>query len=100
MPLLHLLVSAIPFEVRTTGAQPRDPSGRPSGPGSACGRRDRVKRGLLGRLAAYLIPGFRRRRVSADDLRSAEFRTSTQGLGVRFTDRIRDTFRFKWLKRL
>ena|GEM_PF-912825 len=99
MPFLGPLVSAIPIEVRARGAQPGDPSGWASGPGSPRGRRDRVKRGLLGRLAAYLIPGFRRRRVSADDLRSAEFRTSTQGLGVRFTDRIRDTFRFKWLKR-
>jgi len=36
---------------------------------------------------------------TADDFQKAEFKTSTQRLGVRFTDKIRDIFRFKWLKR-
>ena len=87
MSLLRPLISAIAIEVRRT--EPRLP----------CAQRDSAKQGLLGRLAAHLIPGLRRRRVSADDLRSAEFRTSTQHMGVRFTDRIRDTFRFRWLRR-
>ena len=34
----------------------------------------------------------------ADDLKRADFPTSTQRLGIRFTERIRDAFRFKWLK--
>jgi hypothetical protein len=55
---------------------------------------------ILGRLAACLIPGFRRRGITTDALRTAEFRTSTQRLGVRFTDRIRDAFRFRWLKKV
>ena len=33
------------------------------------------------------------------DLQRAEFKTSTQRLGIRFTERIRDVFRFKWLKK-
>lgn len=38
-------------------------------------------------------------RITSDDLAKAEFKTSTQRLGVRFTDRIRGVFRFKWVKR-
>ena len=34
-----------------------------------------------------------------DDLMRAEFKTSTQRLGIRFTERIRDVFRFRWLRR-
>ena len=33
------------------------------------------------------------------DLQQAEFKTSTQRLGIRFTEKIRDVFRFKWLKK-
>jgi predicted dienelactone hydrolase len=33
------------------------------------------------------------------DLQQAEFKTSTQRLGIRFTERIRDVFRFRWLKK-
>jgi len=36
---------------------------------------------------------------TAADLQRAEFKTSTQRLGVRFTDRIRDIFRLRWLKK-
>ena len=32
------------------------------------------------------------------DLQRAEFKTSTQRLGIRFTERIRGVFRFRWLK--
>jgi hypothetical protein len=34
-----------------------------------------------------------------EDLKRAEFGTSTQKIGVRFTERIRDVFRFEWLKK-
>ncbi len=34
---------------------------------------------------------------SAEDFKRAEFKTSTQRLGVSFTEKIRDIFRFKWL---
>ncbi len=33
------------------------------------------------------------------DLQRAEFKTSTQRLGLRFTERIRQVFRLKWLKK-
>lgn len=33
------------------------------------------------------------------DLQAADFKTSTQRLGVRFTDKIRNIFRFRWIKR-
>ena len=57
-----------------------------------------VKRGILARIAAWLLASRPPRKVKTRDLAKAEFKTSTQRLGVRFTDRIRDTFRFKWLK--
>jgi hypothetical protein len=34
-----------------------------------------------------------------DDLRRADFGTSTQRLGIRFSEKIRDVFRFKWLRK-
>jgi len=33
------------------------------------------------------------------DLQRIEFKTSTQRLGLRFTERIRQVFRLKWLKK-
>jgi hypothetical protein len=33
------------------------------------------------------------------ELQRAEFKTSTQRLGIRFTKRIRDVFRFKWIRK-
>ncbi len=36
---------------------------------------------------------------TTDDLSRAEFKTSTQRLGVQFTEKIRNVFRFKWIKR-
>ena len=57
------------------------------------------KRGFTGRVAGWLVAGLRRPKIRAVDLAKAEFKTSTQRLGVRFTDRIRDVFRFRWLRR-
>jgi hypothetical protein len=37
---------------------------------------------------------------TAEDLHRAELKASTQRLGVRFSERIRDVFRFRWLKKL
>ena len=36
---------------------------------------------------------------TTEDLQHAAFKTSTQHLGIRFTERIRDVFRFRWLRR-
>jgi hypothetical protein len=33
------------------------------------------------------------------DLKQADFKTSTQQMGIRFTEKIRDAFRFRWLKK-
>jgi len=33
------------------------------------------------------------------DLHQADFKTSTQRMGIRFTERIRDVFRFRWLRK-
>jgi hypothetical protein len=57
---------------------------------------------VLGFLAGLLatIFGTRTAKPSVEDLKRAEFTTSTQRLGIRFTSRIRDVFRFKWLKKM
>ncbi|MBP8303754.1 MAG: hypothetical protein KBE04_06485 [Phycisphaerae bacterium] len=57
------------------------------------------RRGYRGWVAGWLLAGLRRPRVRATDLAQAEFKTSTQRLGVRFTDRVRDVFRFRWIRR-
>ncbi len=56
---------------------------------------------VLGFLAGLMttVFGTKTPKPSVEDLKRAEFATSTQRLGVRFTDRIRDVFRFKWLKK-
>ena len=56
---------------------------------------------VLGFLAGLLatVFGTKSTKPSVEDLKRAEFTTSTQRLGIRFTDRIRDVFRFKWLKK-
>jgi hypothetical protein len=38
-------------------------------------------------------------KITPDDLRKHDYPISTQKMGIRFTERIRDTFRFRWLKR-
>jgi hypothetical protein len=38
-------------------------------------------------------------KTSVDDIKRADFKTSTQRMGVRFTDRIRNVFRNRWLKK-
>jgi len=56
---------------------------------------------FIGATAAWLLSLFRKAtaKPTAEDLSKAEFKTSTQGMGVRFSERIRDVFRFKWIKR-
>jgi hypothetical protein len=52
-------------------------------------------------LAAGLLSIFGRRKIkhTQDDLRKAEFQTSTQRLGIRFNEKIRDVFRFRWIRK-
>ena len=59
------------------------------------------KRTLLGLLAGGLLSIFGKSpaKPTVEDFKKAEFKTSTQRLGISFTERIRRVFRFKWLKR-
>jgi len=55
---------------------------------------------VLGLLAGgiLLILGRSAGKPTVEDLKRAEFKTSTLRLGLRFTERIREVFRFKWLR--
>jgi len=59
------------------------------------------KSSFLGLLAAGLssLFGTSPKKPDVDDLRRADFGTSTQRLGIRFSEKIRDVFRLKWLKK-
>jgi hypothetical protein len=56
---------------------------------------------FFGSLAGRILSIFGRppTRPTAGDLRRMEFKTSTQRLGVRFTEKIRQIFRFRWLRK-
>ena len=56
---------------------------------------------FIGSLAAGLLSIFGKSpaKPTPADLHHAEFKTSTQRLGIRFTERIRDVFRFRWLRK-
>ena len=60
-----------------------------------------AKHSLLGALAglASMLPR-RRHRPTGSDLSRADFKTSTQRLGVRYTEKIRRVFRLRWIKRI
>jgi hypothetical protein len=61
----------------------------------------RQKNTIIGFIAAGLasVFGTKNAKPTPEDLKQAEFKTSTQRLGVRFIEHIRDVFRFKWLKK-
>jgi hypothetical protein len=54
---------------------------------------------VLGFIAGILAAAFgaKTAKPTTEDLKRTEFSTSTQRLGVRFTERIRNVFRFKWV---
>jgi hypothetical protein len=56
---------------------------------------------FVGALVGCMLRLFGRNKdkITSEDLKRADFKTSTQGMGIRFTERIREVFRFKWLKR-
>lgn len=54
--------------------------------------------GFVGGILTSIF-GKRRRKPTVEDLKRAEFKTSTQRLGVRFTEKIREVFRFRWLRK-
>jgi len=47
-----------------------------------------------------VISSLFKRKVKPNDIRKMEFSASTQKMGVSFTDKIRDIFRHKWLKKV
>jgi hypothetical protein len=51
--------------------------------------------GLLARLFPTRLPD-----ITGDDLRRNDYSTSTQRMGVRFTERIRNVFRFRWIREI
>jgi hypothetical protein len=55
---------------------------------------------FLGLIAAGLLSIFGKSpsKPVADDLKRADFKTSTQHLGIQFSEKIRNVFRFRWLK--
>jgi hypothetical protein len=64
--------------------------------------RRRAKRSsFLGFLTAGFLSVFGKssKKPTVDDLRRADFGSSTQRLGIRFSEKIRDVFRFKWLRK-
>jgi len=55
--------------------------------------------GLAGSLISRL-PRTPRTDVTTEELRRHDYSTSTQRMGVRFTDWIRDVFRFRWIREI
>jgi len=54
----------------------------------------------LGLIAGFVSTLFGKSlKTSIDDVKRADFGTSSQRVGVRFTDRIRNVFRNRWLKK-
>jgi hypothetical protein len=53
----------------------------------------------LGFLAGLAALFGRRNKATAEDMQKLEFKTSTRRIGITFTDKIRDLFRHKWLKK-
>ena len=63
-------------------------------------RLDGKRNSIFGLIAGGLLSLFGRKSAKAglDDLKRADFTTSTQRLGIRFSEKIRDVFRFRWLR--
>jgi len=59
------------------------------------------KNSFLGWLTGLLlsIRGKSPAKPGDEDFKRLDFGTSTQHLGIRFTEKIRDVFRFRWLKK-
>jgi hypothetical protein len=55
--------------------------------------------GAIAGLTAYL-PRQSLSRITCADMKKHDFATSTQRLGVRFTEGLRTAFRFRWLRKL
>ena len=56
---------------------------------------------FLGLIAGGVLSVFAKSRIkpTREDFRRMEFKTSTQRIGVSFTEKIRQVFRFRWVKK-
>jgi hypothetical protein len=56
---------------------------------------------FIGFIAAGIMSLFGKKsgKVTTEDLKRAEFKTGTQRLGIRFSEKIRDVFRFRWIRK-
>lgn len=64
------------------------------------GRRQ-IKQAFLGTMLSWIgkLFGRHRTKITGRDLAHTEFKTSSQRLGIRFSDGLRRNFRFRWLRR-
>ncbi len=62
----------------------------------------RAKAVWLGLVAGLLVRLFRTRLPAAtgEELQRNDYSASTQRMGVRFTERIRNAFRFRWIREI
>jgi len=62
--------------------------------------RQSKKSGRLGALAGRALGWFGKKNIppTPADVKKLDFSTNTQKIGLRFTDSIRDFFRFRWLR--
>ncbi|MCX5643223.1 MAG: hypothetical protein NTZ17_00840 [Phycisphaerae bacterium] len=51
--------------------------------------------GLIARLFKTPLPD-----ATSEDLRNCNYSTSTQRMGIRFTERIRNAFRLRWIREI
>jgi len=63
--------------------------------------RQRKKSGsILGSIAGVILNLFsRQKKRTTEEIGKDEFKTSTQKIGMRFTENIRDKFRHRWIKK-
>jgi hypothetical protein len=62
----------------------------------ACNKVNSVLGFIMGVLSSVF--GKSSRKPTMTDLQRADFKTSTQRLGISFTERIREIFRHRWIK--
>jgi len=58
------------------------------------------KKSLLGSIAGRILMLFGKKpKPTAEDFQKLDFKTSTQKIGIRFTEKIRNVFRFRWIRK-
>lgn len=59
---------------------------------------------FIGRIAAAVLPFFAKRgrsgKVSGEELKKGDFPVIAQKMGVSFTEKIRNKFRSRWIKKV